>query len=198
MRDLNISLLQTRLHWEQARRNREHFASLLAQLDSDCDLAILPEMFTTGFSMNAEELAEDDGSDTIAWMTERARARDMALMGSLAVRSQGRVFNRLLFVTPEADVQSYDKRHLFRMSGEHEHYAAGSERLVVSWRGWRLCPMICYDLRFPVWSRDRGDYDALILCGELACKTRYALASVVDCQGYRKPELLPWPESNRV
>ncbi len=156
MQDLNVTLVQRKLAWEDPAANREQFARDLAALDANIDMVILPEMFTTGFSMAAEQVAENEAEVTLPWLQELARERDVAITGSLAVRDGEQVFNRLLFVTPDGQRHHYDKRHLFRMSGEGEHYAAGRDKLIVEWRGWRICPMICYDLRFPVWSRNTG------------------------------------------
>jgi predicted amidohydrolase len=117
-------------------------------------------MFTTGFSMNALANAEPPGGDTECWMQRLAQQHDCAITGSIAVRTGGdAVYNRMLFVTPDGSSTHYDKRHLFRMAGEHERYAGGKERVTVTWRGWRILLQVCYDLRFPVFSRNRGDYD---------------------------------------
>lgn len=189
MRDLNVSLLQTDLHWEQPQRNRQHFAELLQDLPAAADLAVLPEMFTTGFSMDSQTLAEDPGGPTEQWMKRQAALHDVALTGSLPVRDGGRVFNRLLWVTPGGEVDCYDKRHLFRISDERHCYAAGRQRVVVHWRGWRFCPLICYDLRFPVWSRARDDYDVLLYVANWPAKRsahwrQLLLARAIENQSY--------------
>lgn len=160
MRDLKVTLVQQALVWEDPIANQEHFAAVLHEAQPVTDLILLPEMFTTGFSMNAEANAEEAGGVSQDWLQSQARIYDCAIAGSVATREDGRVYNRLLFVTPER-VEIYDKRHLFRMAGEHEHYAAGDQRVVLEWRGWRIKPEICYDLRFPVFSRNRDDYDLL-------------------------------------
>ncbi len=162
MRDLRVSIIQRPLAWEDPVANRAAFDADLAGLAGSTDLVVLPEMFTTGFSMRSELIAEEDAADTLPWLLQQARDHDFAITGSLAVRSGGANFNRLFFVTPQGAVHHYDKRHLFRMAREQDHYAPGAERVVVSWRDWRICPMICYDLRFPVWSRNRDDYDLLL------------------------------------
>jgi omega-amidase len=172
MQDLKVALIQRELHWEDPAANREQFGLDLARLEPDTNLAILPEMFTTGFSMAADKNAEDRAADTLPWMQEQAQLHNIAICGSLAVRDRGGIFNRLLFVTPDGNVQHYDKRHLFRMSGEDQHYAAGNDKLIVQWQGWRICPMICYDLRFPVWTRNRGDYDLLLFVANWPAKRR--------------------------
>ncbi|MFT4768585.1 MAG: omega-amidase [Glaciecola sp.] len=160
MRDLRVTLVQQALVWEDAHANREHLAGVLKAADPDTDLILLPEMFTTGFSMNAQSNAEPAGGDTQDWLQSLADSFDCAIAGSVATEEGGDVYNRLLFVTPDR-VDSYDKRHLFRMAGEQNYYAAGAERVVLEWRGWRIKPEVCYDLRFPVFSRNRNDYDLL-------------------------------------
>lgn len=162
MRNLAVTLVQTELAWEKPADNRAQFAARLASQPLETDLIVLPEMFTTGFSMNAVANAEPPKGETETWMREIANAYDCAVTGSIAVRDGNAVFNRLVFATPDA-VTYYDKRHLFRMAGEHQRFAAGNERIVVSWRGWRIKLLVCYDLRFPVFSRQQGDeYDALL------------------------------------
>jgi len=158
--DLRVTLVQQQLAWENPADNRAQFAQLLEEAAPATDLILLPEMFTTGFSMNALANAEDPGGATEQWLCEQARRHDCALAGSIAVRSGDAVYNRLLFAS-EDGVQIYDKRHLFRMAGEHQRYAPGRERVILEWRGWRIKPEVCYDLRFPVFSRNRGDYDLL-------------------------------------
>ncbi len=158
MQDLSITLMQRELAWEQPADNRQQIEEAIAGLDRAGDLVLLPEMFTTGFSMNALANAEPPGGDTEQWLGQLARRHDCALSGSIAVRDGEGVYNRMLFATPQG-VQHYDKRHLFRMAGEHKRYRAGRERVVVSWRGWRILLQVCYDLRFPVFSRNRNDYD---------------------------------------
>lgn len=160
MQDLRVTLVQQKLAWESAEDNRAQFASLLESEALQSDLILLPEMFTTGFSMNALANAEQPGGETEQWLQSMARRYDCAVSGSIAVREGEEVFNRLLFATPD-EVSHYDKRHLFRMAGEHKRYAAGRERVVLEWRGWRIKPEVCYDLRFPVFSRNRNDYDLL-------------------------------------
>lgn len=189
MRDLTVSLLQRELAWEDAGANRASFEADLSALPEDTDLVILPEMFTTGFSMDSASVAETDAEATRPWLVEQARQHNVAITGSLAVRSGGRNYNRLLFVTPDGESSHYDKRHLFRMSGEQNHYDAGDERLIVNYRGWRICPLICYDLRFPVWSRNAGDYDLLLYVANWPAKRRFhwrqlLIARAIENQSY--------------
>jgi predicted amidohydrolase len=158
MQDLSVTLIQCELAWEQPSDNRQQIGAIIAGLAEATDLILLPEMFTTGFSMNALANAEPPGGDTEQWLRELAVRHDCALAGSIAVKADHGVYNRMLFATP-AGVQHYDKRHLFRMAGEHNRYLPGTERVVVDWRGWRILLQVCYDLRFPVFSRNREDYD---------------------------------------
>lgn len=162
---LRVSLVQRSLEWEAPEANRAAFAAALAPLAGRSDLIVLPEMFTTGFSMAPERLAEAPAGPTSAWLMARARELEAAVTGSCIVRDEhGRYFNRLLWAQPDGVLRHYDKRHLFRMGGEHEHYSAGDAPLLLEWRGLRVCPLVCYDLRFPVWSRRRPalDYDLLL------------------------------------
>jgi len=161
---LRVTLVQQPLVWHDASANRGRFATLLAPLAGRTDLIVLPETFTTGFSMEVAQLAEEEGGATVAWLRTQAAALDAAIMGSVITRAGGRYYNRLLFVQPSGTVRHYDKRHLFRMGGEHEHFTAGREAWSLEWRGLKLCPQVCYDLRFPVFSRRRPglEYDLLV------------------------------------
>jgi omega-amidase len=161
---VRITLVQTALHWEQPVANRAHFDTLLAPLAGHTDLVVLPEMFNTGFSMRPEVVAEPMSGPTVAWLRQQAARLGAVVVGSMACAANGQFFNRLLWVRPDGQVQTYDKRHLFGLAGEDAHYTAGAESLTVDWLGWRIRPLICYDLRFPVWSRHRPDapYDLLL------------------------------------
>lgn len=159
---LRVTLIQADLAWQDPSANRSLFASHFRGLVGHTDLIVLPEMFTTGFSMDAAALAETMDGPTVEWMREEAVSLGCAITGSVIIRDGDRHCNRLLWVTADGQLQHYDKRHLFRMAKEQEHYAAGESRLVVRLKGWRICPLVCYDLRFPVWSRNRGDYDLLL------------------------------------
>jgi len=159
---LRVTLVQAELAWQDPAANRRNLAAHFRGLVGHTDLVVLPEMFSTGFSMAAAELAEDMHGPTVGWMREEAAALGCAITGSLIVREDGLCYNRLVWARPDGSVEHYDKRHLFRVANEQQHYAAGARRLVVELKGWRVCPMVCYDLRFPVWSRSRGDYDVLL------------------------------------
>ena len=160
MTNLRISLIQGDTRWHDPEANRSYYGRLMASLHGLTDLVLLPETFTSGFSNDAIEQAETMDGPTVQWMRDQARALDAAVCGSVQLRVDGDVFNRLLFVTPDGVVQTYDKRHLFRYGGEHERYAGGRDRLIVEWKGWRICPLVCYDLRFPVFARNGFDPDA--------------------------------------
>jgi len=139
------------------------FAEKLAAAAPKTDLIVLPEMFSTGFSMDAPALAEQPEGETLQWMREQAAAYDAVVTGSIIVQENGQYFNRLYWVRPDGSYAQYNKRHLFRMAQEHHTYTPGSERLTVELKGWKICPLVCYDLRFPVWSRNTGDrYDLLL------------------------------------
>ena len=173
MRDLRVTLVQSMLHWEDADANRRMFSGMLAELTGTTDLVLLPEMFTTGFSMRSTALAETMGGPTVAWMRDLARSLDAALYGSAIITENGKYFNRGLFVEPTGRVTCYDKRHLFRFAKENEHYTPGLARTVVEWRGWRILLQVCFDLRFPVFSRNRGDYDAILYVANWPEARRY-------------------------
>lgn len=173
MQDLRVTLVQSMLHWEDAAANRAMFGEKLAALKGTTDLVVLPEMFTTGFSMRSKELAETMEGATVAWMREQAKTLDAALYGSVIMTEGGRYFNRGLFVQPSGKVTVYDKRHLFRFANENEHYAPGTERVVVEWRGWHILLQVCFDLRFPVFSRNQGDVDAILYVANWPEARRY-------------------------
>jgi omega-amidase len=161
---MRTTIIQASLHWEDPAANRAMFGEKMTGLIGQTDLIVLPEMFTTGFSMNARPLAEPMEGDTLAWMRTQAARTGAALVGSFNCIEGDACHNRLVFVQPDGIFFHYDKKHLFALAGEHQHYAAGRERLIVNWRGWRILPLICYDLRFPVWSRNTAadPYDLLL------------------------------------
>ncbi len=159
---LKIAAIQASLVWEQPDQNRISFQKKIEKLSTDTDLVILPEMFTTGFTMQPSSVAETMDGISIEWMKETASQYGMALLGSMVVKENSRYFNRAVFVYPDGRIATYDKRHCFSLAGEHKNYTAGKEKLILSYRGWKICPLICYDLRFPVWSRFDEEYDLLI------------------------------------
>jgi len=179
MQDLRISLVQGATRWHDPVGNREYYAELIAPLHGISDVILLPETFTSGFSNDAIGQAETMDGPTVEWLRTQAHALNAVICGSVQLRVADHVFNRLLWVTPHGDVQHYDKRHLFRYANEHKRYAAGRERLIVECKGWRICPMVCYDLRFPVFSRNRFDgkqldYDLLVYVANWPSPRAYA------------------------
>lgn len=165
---LKISLIQTNIHWHNIDANLAMLEEKIWQIGQETDLIILPEMFNTGFTNNAAQLAEPMNSKTYRWMKQQAMQTQAVVIGSFIVKEKTQYFNRLLWMEPNGSFAFYDKKHLFRMSKEHEIFSSGKERLIKTWKGWKICPLVCYDLRFPVWSRNymdqNGDllYDLLI------------------------------------
>ncbi len=163
MRDLTVTIMQANLQWEDAGANRSMFEERIGSIREKTDLVVLPEMFTTGFTMNARAIAEDMAGPTIQWMSRMAEKGGFHLTGSLVIREEDSFFNRLIWAFPDGEILSYDKRHLFRMAGEDAVYSPGDSQLTVRVQGWKIRPFICYDLRFPQWTRNRGNaYDAAI------------------------------------
>ncbi|WP_411832124.1 amidohydrolase [Pseudoxanthomonas mexicana] len=164
MKDLRISLVQGATRWHDPEGNRDYYGDLIAPLGGATDLVILPETFTSGFSNDVIDQAETMDGETVAWIRTQAELLGAAVTGSVQLRTadgagSSQVFNRLLWATPDGELRHYDKRHLFRYAGEHKRYAAGRERLTVEWKGWRINPQVCYDLRFPVFCRNRYDVE---------------------------------------
>lgn len=159
---MKISLIQTSLVWENHEANRQNFTSLINSIAGHTDIIVLPEMFATGFTMAPQGIAEAMQGETVRWMKEMAALKSCAITGSLVIGEDGKYYNRLLFVLPDGEIKQYDKRHLFSLAGEDKAYKSGTEKLIVEYRGWRICPFICYDLRFPVFSRNVEDYDLLL------------------------------------
>lgn len=159
---LKVSLIQSDLVWEEKDKNIESFDKQIKEINTNTDLIILPEMFSTGFSMQPEVWTESHLGSTFKQMQLWAKQKDAAVLGSIIVEEQNKYYNRAYFVFPNGDYKFYDKRHLFRMAKEDKHYSAGEKRFVVEYKGWKILPLVCYDLRFPVWSRNNLDYDLLI------------------------------------
>ncbi|MBG6060908.1 putative amidohydrolase [Flavobacterium sp. CG_9.1] len=159
---MKVTLIQSALVWENPVANREHFEKKINAIPQDVDLIVLPEMFTSGFTMNPIPVAETMQGETIVWLQALAKARNCAITGSLVIQENGNFYNRLVFVFPSGEIQFYDKRHLFTLAGEDKVYTSGNQKIVIDYLGWRICPLICYDLRFPAFSRNFEDYDLLI------------------------------------
>ena len=160
--ELKVTILQSDLFWENPDANRRMFSEKINNIIEHTDLIVLPEMFTTGFTVNASLLAESESGQTLDWMKIQANKKNSALVGSFIVSEKNNFYNRLFFVKPNGDYYTYDKRHTFTLADEHLTYTSGKELLTINFLGWKICPFICYDLRFPVWSRNTCDYDLLI------------------------------------
>lgn len=159
---MKTTIIQSSLHWQDREANMKMFEEKIMSIKEDTDLVILPEMFTTGFTMDVKQNC-DASEITLKRMQAWAKSKNAAICGSVIVKEDDKYFNRLYFVKPNGEFHHYDKRHLFRMAGEDEHYSAGNEKIIIEYKGWKICPLICYDLRFPVWSRNVNNaYDILI------------------------------------
>lgn len=197
---LYITLVQADIHWKGKAENREMYDRFFERLSSHTDLIVLPEMGTTGFVMDPEGLAESLDGETIQWLRERAASLGCVITGSFIIADSGRHFNRLVWMQPDGHVLVYDKRHLFAFAGEHAKFSAGTQRIVADLNGWRICPLVCYDLRFPVWSRNQvtrtgqteewePTYDALIYVANWPERRSYAwrqllIARAIENQSY--------------
>ncbi|GAB4199436.1 MAG: amidohydrolase [Bacteroidia bacterium] len=163
---MKIALVQTFLHWENKEKNLSHFDSILDHCEEAADLFVLPEMFTTGFTMNNKNLGESVNRGTAEWMVNKASEKNACITGSFISTDGENYYNTLLWAYPDGRFQFYHKRHLFRMAGEHLHYSAGNWKIICEYKGFRFLPLICYDLRFPIWSRNQfgtpQEYDVLI------------------------------------
>ena len=177
-----MALVQAELAWHDIGANIARFDTLLSPLAGKVDLIALPEMFTTGFTMKPSEVAEGMDGHAAAALRRWAKKLNAHVTGSAVIREAGRYYNRLLWARPDGTVEHYDKRHLFRMANEQQHYAAGSRRLIVELKGWRICPMICYDLRFPVWSRNWGDYDVLLYVANWPQRRAHAWSTLLKAR----------------
>ena len=159
---MKIALFQTKLAWENPEKNRKFIEEYVVNETQAFDLLVLPEMFTSGFTMQPERVYESMNGNTITWMKHIAEVHKVAICGSLVIKENSNFFNRFVFVTSNGHVEYYDKRHTFSLAGEHKSYTSGSNRVIINYKGWKIMPQICYDLRFPVWSRNIFDYDLLV------------------------------------
>lgn len=159
---LNIALVQANLAWENPEYNRTYFENEIRAISFFTDLVMLPEMFTSGFTMNPKKIAETMQGKTVHWLKNTAKKYAIAITGSLVIKEGSNFYNRLLFVLPNGEILYYDKKHLFTLAGEDKVYYPGTKKLIVTHKGWKICPLICYDLRFPVWSRNTKNYDLLL------------------------------------
>ena len=190
MQDLKITIIQADLHWENIDKNLEMFARKIASIKEETDLIVLPEMFSTGFTMNNKPLAEKMNGKTFEWMKQMAKGKNCVITGSVIIEENGKYFNRLIWMRGDGTFETYDKRHLFRYANEQEYYSAGNKKLIVELKGWKICPQVCYDLRFPVWSRNRNkEYDVLIFVANWPERRNYPreallLARAIENQSY--------------
>lgn len=162
MQNLNVSIIQSDLVWKDVAANLASFAYDIDQIKDDVDLIVLPEMFNTGFVVDPKDVAETMSGKSMRWMQEKANEKQAVICGSLIIKEKNKFYNRLLWVNPNRSFNQYDKRHLFSMGGEHQKFTGGTESLIVELKGWKIKPLVCYDLRFPVWSKNNyteGEYD---------------------------------------
>ena len=160
--NLKISCVQSDLNWENIEQNLNMFSEKIKHIPSETDIVVLPEMFTTGFSMNSIELAESMDGKSFRWMKAQADKYNKIIIGSVIIKEDKNYYNRCITMFPNGEFYTYDKGHLFRMEKEHEDFTKGEQKTIFKHNGWRICTLICYDLRFPVWSRNQDDYDLLI------------------------------------
>jgi omega-amidase len=186
MGNLKVALIQTHLHWQDVDKNISHFESLVNKVETT-DIIVLPEMFSTGFTMQPELFAETENGKSILWLQKKAKEKSVAIIGSISTKTNDAHFvNRCYFVFPDGTFQYYDKRHLFRMGNEHEHYHSGKEKVVVDFKGWKILLQVCYDLRFPVFSKNifnkidkTWDYDLVLYPANWPERRNYAWSSLL-------------------
>ncbi|MFZ0598548.1 MAG: nitrilase family protein [Flavobacterium sp.] len=159
---MKIALIQSDLYWEDVSKNRKSFESKINEIDSGVNLVVLPEMFSTGFTMNAPQVAETMQGETVLWMQSLAKQKNFAITGSLIIVEKEQYYNRMFFVFPSGEIQYYNKRHLFSLAGEDKFYTSGDKKVIVDYLGWKICLQVCYDLRFPVFARNVENYDLLL------------------------------------
>jgi len=194
MYDLSVTLIQPDLVWEDKKSNLLKFEDFFQKIDRKTDLIVLPEMFNTGFVVESHELAEDMKGPTVDWMAKQASKMNSVVTGSLIILENGNYYNRLIWMQPEGKYLTYDKRHLFHPGNEHEQFSQGNEKLVVDLLGWKICPLVCYDLRFPVWSKNTWtngtyEYDILLYMANWPAVRSYAyrqllIARAIENQCY--------------
>jgi predicted amidohydrolase len=160
--ELMIAGIQSHLMWENPAENRNYFEEKINSLSDEIDIVVLPEMFTSGFTMNAQKVAEKMDGATISWMQKLASKNNLAIVGSLVIEEENHFYNRLVFVHPSKKIDFYDKHHTFTLAGEDKIYTSGKKKTIIDFLGWRICGLICYDVRFPVWARNTENYDLLL------------------------------------
>lgn len=190
MQDLKATIIQVNLHWENVNENLKMFSEKISSIKEETDLIILPEMFSTGFTMNNKPLAEKMNGKTFEWMKKMAKEKKCVITGSVIIEENSNYFNRLIWMRADGSFEIYDKRHLFRYANEQDYYTAGTKKLIVELKGWKICPQICYDLRFPVWIRNQNkEYDILIFVANWPERRNYPreallIARAIENQAY--------------
>ncbi|VXB39109.1 Omega-amidase YafV [Flavobacterium sp. 9AF] len=179
---MKIAIFQTKLIWQKPEENRNFIQEYIDSCEDPFDLLILPEMFTSGFTMNPLEVAEDMEGATIQWLKKNAHERKIAITGSIVIRENEKYYNRLIFVFPDGTIEYYDKRHLFSLAGEEKVYTKGEDKKIINFQGWKICPFICYDLRFPVFSRNIEGYDLLLYVANWPKPRIYAWDSLLKAR----------------
>jgi omega-amidase len=167
-----ITTIQTDIIWENISENLKEYESKIEKINSD--IIILPEMFSTGFTMEPQKVAEEMDGRTVNWMKENSKKINSAICGSIIIKENNNYYNRFIWINPDGTLYKYDKKHLFSFAGEDKNYTSGSSKIIIEYKGWKICPLICYDLRFPVWSRNTEDYDILIYVANWPSKRKHA------------------------
>lgn len=190
---LKITLVQTHLNWENVEANIQHFDTILDDINEHTDVIVLPEMFSTGFSMNTS-FAETMNGASIAWMKAKAAKLNTAICGSLMIHENENFYNKFVWMNADGSMNTYNKRHCFRMANEHDYFTPGNEKIIINYKGFNICPMVCYDLRFPVWSRNKVinneyEYDLLLYVANWPERREYAwqqllIARAIENQSY--------------
>ncbi len=189
MQDLKVTLIQSKIFWEDKKKNFTHFGSKIESIKEKTDLIILPEMFSTGFTMNAQVLADKPDGESAEFLRHYSKKKKAYICGSVIVKDKGKFYNRLLLLSPDGKIFHYDKRHLFRMGNEHSVYSTGNKQLIVKIKNWRVAFYICYDLRFPVWLRNKNSYDLAVFIANWPERRIYhwntlLLARAIENQSY--------------
>lgn len=159
---LKIAIIQSNIVWHNAKKNRIHLSKKIEKITEKVEVIVLPEMFSTGFTMNPLEVAETMNGETVKWMKSTAVKLGIAICGSIVIKEENKFYNRFIFAFPSGKIQYYNKRHLFSLAGEDKVYSKGEQKVIINYKGWKICPQVCYDLRFPVFSRNTEDYDVLL------------------------------------